>query len=176
MPYSVTAAAASGEETKVAAPLEDIELGKLPTSSSSLSLSGSVSGAQAQAGGANINGNGGKYLGSGPRSLRWDIKKLSVPVKKKAMTSLKGNFELLGPVQQQQQDSEGKGGKARIERNILYNVVGHAEKGQMLALMGASGAGKSSLLDCISLRNHRFEGHVYLDTKPVDQHFFSTTG
>ncbi len=37
------------------------------------------------------------------------------------------------------------------------------------------GAGKSSLLDCISLRNHRFEGHVYLGKKPVDQHFFSTT-
>jgi hypothetical protein len=38
-----------------------------------------------------------------------------------------------------------------------------------------TGAGKSSLLDCISLRNHRFEGQVYLGKKPVDQHFFSST-
>jgi ABC-type cobalamin/Fe3+-siderophores transport system ATPase subunit len=46
----------------------------------------------------------------------------------------------------------------------------------MMALMGASGAGKSSLLDCISLRNQKFQGHVLLDGTPVNETFFGMTG
>jgi len=59
---------------------------------------------------------------------------------------------------------------------ILENVTGQAKSGQMLALMGASGAGKTSLLDCISLRNRKFTGQVYIDGEPVGQKFYSTTG
>jgi ABC-type multidrug transport system ATPase subunit len=59
---------------------------------------------------------------------------------------------------------------------ILNGVAGEARGGQMLALMGASGAGKTSLLDCISLRNRAFTGNVYLNGAPVSETFYSTTG
>jgi ATP-binding cassette, subfamily G (WHITE), eye pigment precursor transporter len=38
-----------------------------------------------------------------------------------------------------------------------------------------SGAGKSSLLDCISLRNQKFEGNVFVDGKAADNSFFGLT-
>lgn len=195
------------EEYKSAgAALEDIELGKLPVATSTpIKLSGSSLSLHPQH--QKNNGEGptsAATKASTATSLRWDIRKLSVPIKKKHMASLQGNFELLGQPGGPLPDTGGPfgsndgsvrlatagvGGRGsqpsfsalnagngkKAERHILYNVVGHAEKGQMLALMGASGAGKSSLLDCISLRNHRFEGCVYLDRKPVDTHFFSTT-
>jgi len=187
---------------------EDIELGKLPVANSTpIQLSGSS---------PSLHHQNQKNNGEGPTSaatkastatsLRWEIRKLSVPIKKKHMASLQGTFELLGQPGGPLPDTggpfgsndgsvrlatagvggrgsqpsfaalgNGGGNGKKAERHILYNVVGHAEKGQMLALMGASGAGKSSLLDCISLRNHRFEGCVYLDRKPVDTHFLSTT-
>ncbi len=168
------------EESKSVPPLEDIELGKLPVAGgNAIRLSGSKTNLS-----TTITTSGGPLVAptasTGPTSLRWNIRKLSVPIKKKHMSSLQGNFELLGQPGGHEQDGVGSSNtnsssSKRVERNLLYNVVGHAEKGQMLALMGASGAGKTSLLDCISLRNHRFEGNVYLDKQPVDQHFFSTT-
>jgi ABC-type multidrug transport system ATPase subunit len=42
-------------------------------------------------------------------------------------------------------------------------------------LPSLSGAGKSSLLDCISLRNQKFEGNVFVDGKPADNAFFGLT-
>jgi len=46
----------------------------------------------------------------------------------------------------------------------------------MVALMGASGAGKSSLLDCISLRNQSFKGTVMINNAPVTENFFGMSG
>ena len=179
------------EESKTAPPAMDMELGKLPSSASALSLSGSTSGVA-----------GKRFQAQGPTCLRWNIERLAVPVKKTAAALNNGNLaqlnaqaaagggasgpsspgEAAAPASSSSPSSSWSpvaslmGSRGRAERNLLYKVVGQAEKGQMLALMGASGAGKSSLLDCISLRNHRFEGSVYLDDKPVDQHYFSSTG
>lgn len=194
------------KEESFAAVHRDVELGKLPVASSTpIKLSGSSPSLHLQ---NQKNGGGGPTSAatktSTATSLRWNIRKLSVPIKKKHIARLQGNFELLGQPGGNMSDTGGPfgsndgsvrlatarasgrgsqssfaalngGNGMKAERNILYNVVGHAEKGQMLALMGASGAGKSSLLDCISLRNHRFEGCVYLDRNPVDTHFFSST-
>lgn len=169
---------AAAEESKLAPPAQDkdVELGRLPSSASCLSLSGSVTGKQSA---------GGPLAGGEGAALRWNIERLAVPVRKRKPGAAHlgglagGGFDahtMLGDGSANGVEGGGSGGGAKPgERNILYKVVGQAEKGQMLALMGASGAGKSSLLDCISLRNHRFEGSVYLGKKPVDHRFFSST-
>jgi ABC-type methionine transport system ATPase subunit len=38
------------------------------------------------------------------------------------------------------------------------------------------GAGKSSLLDCISLRNQKFQGQVFVNGQPAGSNFFGLTG
>jgi len=58
---------------------------------------------------------------------------------------------------------------------ILEDVRGELRGGMLTALMGASGAGKSSLLDCISLRNQKFTGQILFNGKPVDKHYFGST-
>ena len=53
--------------------------------------------------------------------------------------------------------------RARIgERQILHDVNGKAPKGSVTALMGPSGAGKTSLLDCLAARKkmHRVDRQV----------------
>ena len=55
-------------------------------------------------------------------------------------------------------------------------AAGEAKSGEMVALMGASGAGKSSLLDCISLRNQSFKGTVMVNHTPVTENFFGLSG
>ena len=69
-----------------------------------------------------------------------------------------------------------KGTNVTVKKTILEGVTGSVRSGNMVALMGASGAGKSSLLDCISLRNQKFEGNVWVDGKPADDSFFGMTG
>ena len=69
-----------------------------------------------------------------------------------------------------------KGTNVTVKKTILEGVTGSVKSGNMVALMGASGAGKSSLLDCISLRNQKFEGNVWVDGKPADDSFFGMTG
>lgn len=70
----------------------------------------------------------------------------------------------------------GASGKSvTVKQTILEGVTGSVRSGNMMALMGASGAGKSSLLDCISLRNQKFDGHVFVDGKPADNTFFGLT-
>lgn len=39
-----------------------------------------------------------------------------------------------------------------------------------------AGAGKSSLLDCISLRNQKFRGQVFVDDQPAGADYFGRTG
>jgi ABC-type glutathione transport system ATPase component len=59
---------------------------------------------------------------------------------------------------------------------ILQKVGGVAKSGQMWAVMGSSGAGKSSFLDCLSLRNQAFTGNVFVNKKPANEEFFFMTG
>ena len=57
--------------------------------------------------------------------------------------------------------SRSKGSK-HDEKQILRNVNGRAPEGSITALMGPSGAGKTSLLDCLASRKkmHRVQRHI----------------
>merc|ERR1711865_1166264 len=48
------------------------------------------------------------------------------------------------------------------KKKILDRAVGVARPGEVLAIMGPSGAGKTSLLNCISGRNKKHDGSVTL--------------
>lgn len=61
-------------------------------------------------------------------------------------------------------------------KNILTNVAGSVKSGQMMAVMGSSGAGKSSFLDCVSLRTQSFTGNVFINNKPADESYYFMTG
>ena len=39
-----------------------------------------------------------------------------------------------------------------------------------------TGAGKSSFLDCVSLRNQQFNGSVFVNGKPADESYYFMTG
>lgn len=133
------AMAAAADEAKQ---VMDVELGHLPSSPSGLSLSGSVTAKQQKKQQQQLeNGDG--------LALRWNIERLAVPVRKRRGGTAHlgglagGGFDAhamlgdgAGPTSGGGSSGKGKAG----QRNILYNVVGHAEMGQMLALMGASGA------------------------------------
>lgn len=62
------------------------------------------------------------------------------------------------------------------EKIILKDVCGSVQSGDMVAVMGSSGAGKSSFLDCVSLRNQKFQGNVFINNKPADERFYFMTG
>lgn len=132
---AATLTGAEGGESKMAPPA-DVELGPLPSSASGLSLSGST---------ANINTSAGAHKGGEGPALRWNIERLAVPVRKRKVARggaqhlaglAGGGFDAHAML-----DGEDSGSGSKIgERNILQKVVGQAERGQMLALMGASGA------------------------------------
>lgn len=56
------------------------------------------------------------------------------------------------------------------EKIILDNVYGSVKQGEICAIMGASGAGKSSLLDILAGRNKRgtVTGEIFLGERPID--------
>ncbi|KAK7789773.1 hypothetical protein R5R35_013941 [Gryllus longicercus] len=57
---------------------------------------------------------------------------------------------------------------------VLKNVCGIAKSGHLLAIMGASGAGKTSLLATISMRvKGAVDGEVLINGKTVDQNFMA---
>lgn len=60
----------------------------------------------------------------------------------------------------------------------LFSVlaVGQAESGDLVAVMGASGSGKTSLLSCLALRQTGFHGSVYLNDQPVSRWCMSVVG
>ena len=50
------------------------------------------------------------------------------------------------------------------------------QSGEFTAIMGPSGAGKTTLVECLSMRNRSFQGSVHLDGKFPGGKFFTTSG
>lgn len=61
-------------------------------------------------------------------------------------------------------------------KTILNGVVGQAKPGQMVAIMGASGTGKTSLLNCLSQRNRRYQGRVCANGEPTSGRIAAVSG
>lgn len=61
------------------------------------------------------------------------------------------------------------------EKIILQNVVGRAEAGTFNGILGSSGCGKTSLLNCLALRNSCFTGALRLDGRPLNETFLSSS-
>ncbi|MBD2665780.1 ABC transporter related [Richelia sinica FACHB-800] len=55
------------------------------------------------------------------------------------------------------------------EQKILNNITLTVERGKMTALVGASGAGKTTLADLIPRFNDVTEGHIYIDDLDIRQ-------
>ncbi len=66
--------------------------------------------------------------------------------------------------------------KKKKKQVILQSVVGQAEAGDLVAVMGASGCGKSTFLNCLALRDQGFHGQVYMNEAPVDKWYLSLVG
>ncbi|CAM9798121.1 unnamed protein product [Pylaiella littoralis] len=62
----------------------------------------------------------------------------------------------------------GKAAGGTKTKLILDDACGTVAPGQMLAIMGPSGAGKTSLLNCLSLRNKAYRGTVLHNGKAPD--------
>ena len=57
-------------------------------------------------------------------------------------------------------------------KEVLKRVSGLVKPGQVMAIMGASGAGKTSLLDILARRNKTgtVHGHIYVNGKTISHH------
>ncbi|KAK6837992.1 hypothetical protein PG987_006273 [Apiospora arundinis] len=64
------------------------------------------------------------------------------------------------------------------EKQLLKNVSGYVKPGQLVALMGSSGAGKTTLMDVLAQRKDsgRIEGSIMVNGKPQGISFQRTTG
>ncbi|KAF1817636.1 hypothetical protein P152DRAFT_470035 [Eremomyces bilateralis CBS 781.70] len=64
------------------------------------------------------------------------------------------------------------------EKQLLQKISGFARPGQLVALMGTSGAGKTTLMDVLAQRKDagRIEGSIHVNGKPQDITFQRTTG
>ncbi|KAH7148162.1 ABC multidrug transporter [Fusarium sp. MPI-SDFR-AT-0072] len=64
------------------------------------------------------------------------------------------------------------------EKQLLQNVSGYVKPGQLVALMGSSGAGKTTLMDVLAQRKDsgRIEGSIMVNGKPQGISFQRTTG
>lgn len=98
-------------------------------------------------------------------SLSWKIK-LQVPMKPSTSssstttTSIKGGSKGFGMLLRKRDKTAAP--VMVTKKTILDGIVGHAEKGQLVAVMGSSGCGKTSFLDCISMRNQSFVGNIFV--------------
>jgi ABC-type lipoprotein export system ATPase subunit len=81
------------------------------------------------------------------------------------------DFSLAVKATKKEQKLSGK-----YTKDLLTNVAGSVKSGQMMAVMGSSGAGKSTFLDCVSLRNQQFTGNVFINNKPADEKYYFMTG
>lgn len=61
------------------------------------------------------------------------------------------------------------------KKQILHNIAGQTQSGQFTALMGPSGAGKTTLMDCIALRNRKWFGAIKLNGKSPKGDYFNST-
>jgi len=52
-------------------------------------------------------------------------------------------------------------------RSILQNVSGHLQRGKVTAILGANGAGKSSLLSCLAGLRTPDSGMIFLNDQPL---------
>ncbi|KAL9655360.1 hypothetical protein ABK040_011201 [Willaertia magna] len=59
------------------------------------------------------------------------------------------------------------------DRKILHSQSGSVAPGEILAIMGASGGGKTSLLNVLSQRTKASNGQVLVNGMPVNNKFFS---
>lgn len=61
------------------------------------------------------------------------------------------------------------------ELELLKGITGYAEPGVLMALMGGSGAGKTTLMDVIAGRKTvgRITGEIFVNGKPKDQNSWS---
>jgi ABC-type multidrug transport system ATPase subunit/ABC-type multidrug transport system permease subunit len=66
--------------------------------------------------------------------------------------------------------------RGQPEKRVLDKIEGQATSGQFIALMGSSGAGKSSLLHCLALRNQKFQGQIFVNETLCDERYFSMCG
>lgn len=57
--------------------------------------------------------------------------------------------------------------KQKLEKNILTNVSGEVHPGQCMAMMGPSGAGKTSLLDILCFRKKFTSGNILINGTPL---------
>lgn len=64
------------------------------------------------------------------------------------------------------------------EKQLLQDVSGFVQPGKLVALMGSSGAGKTTLMDVLSQRKDsgRVEGHIKVNGKPQGISFQRDTG
>lgn len=64
------------------------------------------------------------------------------------------------------------------EKQLLRNICGFVKPGHLLALMGTSGAGKTTLMDVLAQRKDagRIEGSIHVDGMPQDISFQRSTG
>ena len=64
------------------------------------------------------------------------------------------------------------------EKQLLREVCGFAKPGQLFALMGTSGAGKTTLMDVLARRKYegRIEEFIHVDGVSQDINFQRTTG
>ncbi|KAI3383280.1 hypothetical protein SNEBB_009975, partial [Seison nebaliae] len=56
------------------------------------------------------------------------------------------------------------------DKQILHGIWGRAKPGEMLAIMGPSGGGKTTLLNCISGRTSmKVSGELYANGIPINK-------
>lgn len=91
-------------------------------------------------------------------SLSWKIT-LQVPLKP---SSSDGGSKSFGMLLRKKDNAAAAPAAVVTKKTILDGLMGHAEKGQLVAVMGSSGCGKTSFLDCLSMRNQSFSGNIFV--------------
>lgn len=59
-----------------------------------------------------------------------------------------------------------KGGKSSDEKHILHGITGSVDPGEVLALMGPSGGGKTTLLNLLSGKVKTNSGRITYNDQP----------